>query len=249
MGSPVPCPQGRTRGHLLELMVCTAPGSQPPRTAPSGSGKKATGDFPRVSALELGRGHAPVMQLPSQEQATHTHGGPPSGGTSQFPTAPHVLVPPQGCLFFLPKRGDEEGPRLRGQVTRGKEKRQVLPWERKGLLPLPRGRVQGYSKICWQPKGNDQSFPKADEVQSAHHVSLLGTLPMTWSILCPSWASTLPWGLGTHAAPSLSVCCRVCLTVPSHHPPHIKLPPALPTPFCRPVPHHAILAPSGRSPR
>lgn len=131
VGSPVPCPQGRTRGHLLELMVCTAPGSQPPRTAPSGSGKKATGDFPRVSALELGRGHAPVMQLPSQEQATHTHGGPPSGGTSQFPTAPHVLVPPQGCLFFY-QRGVMR--RVPGSEVRSQEAR------RRGKFCPGRGR-------------------------------------------------------------------------------------------------------------
>lgn len=249
VGSPLPLPQGRQHGHLLELMVSTAPGSQPPRTAPSRSGKKATGAFPRVSAPELGRGHASEMQLPSQKQATHTRGAPLQAALPNSPLPPMFWCPPPRMSGFLAKGVDEEGPRLRGQVTRDKEKGQVLPWETKALLPLPRRRVQGCSKICWQPKGNDQPFPKADEVQSAHHVSLLGALPMTWSILCPPSASTLPWGLGTHAAHSLSVCCWVCLTVPSHRLPHIKLPPTLCTPFCRSIPHQAILAPSGHSPR
>lgn len=140
-----------------------------------------------------------------------------------------------------------EGPRLRGQVTRGKEKGQVLPWERKALPTACEKGPGASSKICWQPKGNDQPFPKADEVQSAHHVRLLGALPMTWSILCPPWASTLPWGLGTRG--SLPVCLLLgLLDRPSPPSTPTKLPPTLCTPFCRPIPHQAILAPSGRSP-
>ena len=71
------------------------------------------------------------MQLPSQEQATHTHGGPPPGGTSQFPLPPMFWCPPQGCLVF-----DQSGVmrRVLGSEVRSQEAR------RRGKFCPGRGR-------------------------------------------------------------------------------------------------------------
>lgn len=77
-----------------------------------------------------------------------------------IPHCPPCFGAPQRCLVFEQRGGDEEGRRLRGQVTRGKEKGQVLPWKRKGLPPLPRRRSRGAPRSAGSQRAVTSPSPR-----------------------------------------------------------------------------------------